>query len=84
MENTQFKFVRHFTVDTLEFDLYKNNEGNYFTTCDDTESGIKTGMYYSSIDQFNRIFQDKLSGEEIMGIGDMTHRGTVGKPEALK
>ena len=84
MENTQFTFVRHFTVEDLEFDLYKNTDGNYFTTCDDQESGTKTGMFYSSIDQFNKVFSDKLSGEEIMGIGDITHRGTIGKPEALK
>lgn len=84
MENTQFTFVRHFTVENLEFDLYKNSDGNYFAACLDTETDLKTGMFYSSYDLFNKVFSGKLTGEELLGIGDITHRGTVGKPEALK
>lgn len=84
MENTQFTFVRHFKVDNLEFDVYKNIDGNYFTTCLDTDANLKTGMFYSSFDLFNKAFSDKLTGEELLGIGEITYRGTVGKPEALK
>lgn len=84
MGNTQFTFVRSFKVDNLEFDLYKNIDGNYFTACLDRDTDLKTGMFYSSIDFFNKVFSDKLTGEELLGIGEITHRGTVGKPEALK
>lgn len=84
MDNTQFTFVRHFKVDHLEFDLYKNMDDNYFTTCLDTDTSLKTGMFYSSFDLFYKAFSDKLTGEELQGIGEMPRQGTVGKPEALK
>ncbi|HET6559234.1 MAG TPA: hypothetical protein VFG54_18065 [Prolixibacteraceae bacterium] len=84
MDNTQFTFVRHFKVGNLDFDLYKNIDGNYFTTCLDTDTNLKTGMFYSSFDLFNKAFSGKLTGEELLGIGEITHQGTVGKPEALR
>lgn len=84
MENSPFVFLRSFKIDDFEYDLYKNIDGNYFTTCLDPDTDTKTGMFYSGFDMFNKAFSDKLTIEELLGTGETPHRGIVGKPEALK
>jgi len=65
METTEFTFVRHFRVDNLEFDLLKNQSENYFTICENTETKVKSGMFYHDFEEFYEVFSDDFTEEEL-------------------
>ena len=67
MANSEFTFVKDFTIDFMLFRLSKNAAGRYKTECTFTDSGIVgEPVIYNSFEQLAACFEDDISSEELL------------------
>lgn len=62
---SEFKYVCHFRIDMLEFDLYKSEDDSYMTECLDTETHQRTELLYPNFDILSSGFSDEFSEAEL-------------------
>lgn len=66
MANSDFKFVRFFTIDLIEIEIYKNAIGEYKTVCtfiDCVDKG--TVQYYANFEELYYLYSDYLDNVEL-------------------
>ena len=66
MENTDFKFIKFFTIDLLEVEIYKNSDGQYKTVCTLIDcDDIGRIQYYADFKELYYLFSDYLDNVEL-------------------
>lgn len=71
METKDFTLINKFRIDILDFEIYKNEAGQFMTTCRSNESDNATKdepIIYKDFEQLHEIFSDDFTEKELKEI----------------
>ncbi len=65
MNINEFTKIKQFRIDNQLFELFKNEDNQYFVVVSSSDSEGKSAQFYNNFEELFSVFSDELSEDEL-------------------